>query len=108
MNESEFNTLVDQTLERIEQSIEDCGVDIDYEIVGGILTLEFEDGSKIILNRQTPLKQLWMAARAGGFHFNYEPGKKVWCEDSNGEELQVMLMRYCSEQAGEEVILETV
>jgi CyaY protein len=105
MNESEFQEIVDQTIEAIQDAIDNSGADIDYDEIGGVLTLDFEDGSKIIFSRQAPVKQLWMAARAGGFHFDYDEESKQWLCDS--EELFDMLSRLASEQAGEAVSLSS-
>ena len=105
MNESEFNQLAEDTMTAIEEAIDDCGVDIDYDSAGGILTLEFGNASQIIINKQTPLSQLWVAARSGGFHFDYDAGDQCWRLQSGGEELFNCLSRYCSEQAEEEVSL---
>ncbi len=57
MNESDFEHLAEATMLAIEEAIDECGVDIDYDNAGGILTLEFGNGSQIIINRQTPLTQ---------------------------------------------------
>ena len=105
MNESDFNQLAEDTMAAIEEAVDDCGVDIDYDSAGGILTLEFGNGSQIIVNKQTPLSQLWVAARSGGFHFDYDAGDQCWRLQGSGEELFSCLSRYCSEQAGEEVRL---
>jgi CyaY protein len=105
MNESDFNQLAEDTMTAIEEAIDDCGVDIDYDSAGGILTLEFGNASQIIINKQTPLSQLWVAARSGGFHFDYDAGDQCWRLQGDGEELFSCLSRYCSEQAGEEVSL---
>ena len=106
MNESEFNELAELTMVAIEQAIEDSGADIDYDTISDILTLEFENGSKIIINKQAPASQLWVAARSGGFHFDYDDASKSWRLDSDyNEELFDCLSRYCSEQAGETVFL---
>ena len=105
MNESDFNQLAEDTMTAIEEAVDDCGVDIDYDSAGGILTLEFGNGSQIIVNKQTPLSQLWVAARSGGFHFDYDAGDQCWRLQGSGEELFSCLSRYCSEQAGEEVRL---
>jgi len=105
MNESDFNQLAEDTMNAIEEAIDDCGVDIDYDSAGGILTLEFGNGSQIIVNKQTPLSQLWVAARSGGFHFDYDAADQCWRLQAGGEELFNCLSRYCSEQAGEEVRL---
>jgi len=105
MNESDFNQLAEDTMTAIEEAVDDCGVDIDYDSAGGILTLEFGNGSQIIVNKQTPLSQLWVAARSGGFHFDFDAADQCWRLQGGGEELFNCLSRYCSEQAGEEVRL---
>ena len=106
MNESEFHTVADQTLEAIQDAIDDSGADIDYESVGGVLTLEFENGTKIIFSKQPPAMQLWMAARSGGFHFDYNSETQQWiCDSGDNEELYAMLSRLASEQGDEPVTL---
>jgi CyaY protein len=106
MNESDFSQLAEQTMMDIEQAIENSGVEIDYDTISDILTLEFENGSRIIINKQTPVSQLWVAAKSGGFHFDYDAETRCWRLDSNPEqELYACLSRYCSEQAGELVEL---
>lgn len=107
MKESEFNQLAEQIIIAIEDAVESSGADIDYDTAGDILTLEFENGSQIIVNKQTPLSQIWVAARSGGFHFDYDAKKQVWCLDSDPEkELFAQLALYCSQQAGETVTLD--
>ncbi len=103
MNESDFDHIAEDTMAAIEDAIEDCGVDIDYDGAGGILTLEFSNGSQIIINKQAPLCQIWVAARSGGYHFDYDETSQQW--QLQGKDLFSCLGRYCSEQAGEEVTL---
>jgi CyaY protein len=106
MNEPDFNDTADQTIEDIQTAIDDSGADIDYDEVGGVLTLEFENGSKIIFSKQGGASQLWMAARSGGFHFDYDSDKEQWiCDDGSAEELYSMLSRLATEQSGEVVTL---
>ena len=106
MNESDFDQLAEDTMMAIEEAIDASGADIDYDSAGGILTLEFADGSQIIVNKQTPLSQIWVAARSGGFHFDYDDSADCWRLQGSDEELFSCLGRYCSEQAGEPVTLE--
>ena len=106
MNESEYDQLAEDTLVAIEDAIDACDSDIDYDSGGGILTLEFANGSQVIVNKQAPLKQIWVAARSGGFHFDYDSGDDCWRRDSDGEELFACLSRCSSEQSGESVTLE--
>jgi CyaY protein len=105
MNESDFDQLAEDAMLAIEEAIDASGVDIDYDNAGGILTLEFDNASRIIINKQTPLSQLWVAARSGGYHFDYDSGAECWRLQGSGEELFSCLGRYCSEQAGTEVVL---
>ncbi len=106
MTESEFNELAEQTMIAIEEAIDNSGADIEYDNVSEILTLEFDNGSQIIINKQTPLTQIWVAARAGGFHFDYDSASSSWRLDSDPEqELFSCLSQYCTQQAGEAVEL---
>jgi len=105
MNEAEFHKSATATLLHIEQAIETCGADIDFENAGDILTLEFANGSKIIVNKQGAAHQIWVAARSGGFHYNYDPATRQWRNDQSGAELLAELSRLTSEQAGTPVAL---
>lgn len=106
MNESEFVDLAEATIEAIQDTIEESSADIDYDEINGVLTLEFENSSQIIISKQTPAKQLWMAAKAGGFHFDYEEASQEWiCDSGDKENMKSMLNRLASEQAGESVEL---
>lgn len=105
MNESEFNDRVDAVMIALEEAIDDCGVDIDYETSAGVMTLTLEcDGSKVIISRQPAMQQVWVAARSGGYHLDSE-GDRWVCKNS-AETLQQLLSRVCSEQAGEDVQLD--
>ena len=106
MNESKFNQLAELTMISIEEAIESSGADIDYDTISDILTLEFENGSKVIINKQTPVSQIWVAARSGGFHFDYDEASRSWRLDNDmSKELMDCLSEYCSEQSGESVML---
>jgi CyaY protein len=104
MDEREFDTLADAAMERLERALEACPVDIDFEAKpGGILEIEFEDGSKIVVNKHRAAREIWVAARSGGFHF--KPDGKRWVGTRDGEELMRLLSRCVGEQAGETVHL---
>ena len=98
MDETEFHRAVDGVLSRIERAAEASeGIDADLE--AGILTLECPDGSRIIVNRQTPNREVWVAARSGGFHFAWKDG--AWRDTRSGEELFASLARIVLAQGGE-------
>lgn len=104
MNESQFNQTVDDTLIAIEDALDELDLDLDYETTGGILTITFENASKIIINRQTALKQLWVAAKSGGYHLIWQDDK--WLDDRDQLELNTLLNQLFNEQADEAVELE--
>ena len=104
MDEREFNAHADAMLARIEQALESCAVELDYEIKpGGVIELEFEPagGSKIIINRHTAAREIWIAAKSGGFHFRLEAADlQRWVGTRDGVELLTHLSHCISEQAG--------
>lgn len=105
MEESAFNALAEAELGRIESALEECGPDLDVEPKpGGILEVEFENGTKMIINRHTAAREIWVAAKSGGFHFRPQDGQ--WVNTRDGEELWAMLGRLVAEQAGEPVRLQ--
>lgn len=104
MTESEFTQRVDDTLIAIEEAIDAAGADIDYESAAGILTLTIEDnGSQIIINRQTPVRQLWLATRTGGYHFNWSDEAGGWVRDSDGSPFNLMLNQALVDQGAETI-----
>lgn len=102
LTESEFLVLAGQALDRLEADIEAAAdaADADVEInrTGNVMELEFEDGSKIIVNSQAPMQELWVAAKAGGFHFRHDGSQ--WLDTRSGAELYAALSGYMSQQAG--------
>ena len=108
MDEQEFVAAADAELERIETLLEaasDSGVaDFDFETKpGGVIEIELDNGSKIILNRHLAAREIWLAAKSGGYHFRAEGGK--WLGTRDGEELLAALSRTLTEQAGVRITL---
>src|SRR2546422_3477778 len=104
MDETEFAALAERALERIEAALEDCGVDADVERKeGGVLEIEFADGSKMVINRHAAAREIWVAARAGGFHFRWDGS--AWRDTRDGTELFAELSKIVSTQGGQAVLL---
>jgi len=103
MTETEFNQAVDAIFLQIEAALDACESDIDTETSAGILTLEFENGSKIILNRQAPTQEIWVAAKSGGYHYRLDNG--AWRNTRDSSELFTSLSSYISQQAGQDIQL---
>ena len=104
MNDSEFNALADETLKRIEASLEQSGADLDFAMISaGVLEIELPDGSKIIVNRHSAAQEVWVAAKSGGYHFRWDGN--AWRDTRNQSELMDSLSRVLSSQSGESVKL---
>src|SRR3954454_12259884 len=86
---------VEASCDRINESTD---ADIDNQRVGGMVTLTFADRTQIIVNLQKPLQEVWLAARAGGFHYKWDG--QAWRDTKAGSEFFADLSRYASQQAG--------
>lgn len=102
MDPVEFEAAADAALELIEQAFERLELDFERK-EGGVLEVEFDDGSKIIVNRHSAAREIWVAARSGGFHFRRDGA--AWRDTRSGEELLDALSRLVSDQLGRRVLL---
>jgi CyaY protein len=102
LTEREYHAQADALLalieSRVDRWLQDDVIDIDTARVGGMLELTFPTGSKIVVNTQPPLHELWLAARAGGYHFRYVDGR--WLDTKDGSEFFATLSRAATEQGG--------
>jgi CyaY protein len=104
MTESEFETLAGAALSALESAFEANAPDADVQTKGaGVLEIEFEDGSKMVINRHGAAREIWVAAKSGGFHFRYDG--KAWRDSRDGTELFEAVSRLASEQSGTPVML---
>ena len=100
MNENEYNRCVDELMLQIEDSIDNSALEIDCENSNGILTLTVEsNGSQMILSRQTASREVWLAARSGGFHFILK--ESIWRDTNTSDTLGMILQQAVKSQAGE-------
>jgi len=103
MTESEFNERAEATLREVELAIDAVDAGIDCARSGGVLTLELDNDTKVIVNTQLPMCQIWVAARSGGHHFSYDG--RHWRDTRDGTELFAALSRIVSAQGGRPVVL---
>jgi CyaY protein len=104
MTEAEFLGYYKQTLvdleEKVEAAIDERDAEIDFESANDMLTLTFRNGTVAIISRQSAIRQLWLAARSGGFHFDFDRDSEQWICTINGQSLPTMLAEICLEQGG--------
>lgn len=104
MDENTFNAIAEAELQAIAQAIDDSGVDCDAEFkASGVLEVGFEDGTRMVINRHTAAREIWVAAKAGGFHFRLVADQ--WRDSRDGRELRRALSELMTACAGEPVLL---
>lgn len=106
LSDSEYHARAHQLLAGIEQQVDrwlqEDVIDIDGARTGGLLELSLPNGSKLIINTQPPLQEIWLAARRGGFHFRWHGGR--WCDTKTGAEFFELLSACASEQGGRALV----
>jgi len=102
LTDTQFHALANSVLSSVESAVDrwlqDDVVDIDSHRTGGLLELSFPNGSKLVLNTQPPLHELWLAARSGGYHYKHVNGQ--WLDTREGREFFDALSACASEQSG--------
>lgn len=107
MNETEFLARIDSILDSIESQadvwFERMDLDVETKRQGHVLNLSFDNGHQIVINSQSPLREIWVAARSGGFHYRFDG--ENWKDTRGGPDLHDALSKLCSEATGRELIV---
>ena len=104
MTESEFEELAGAALAALERAFEAAAPDADLQTKGsGVLEIEFEDGSKMVINRHGAAREIWVAAKSGGFHFRHDG--TAWRDTRDGTELFAAVSRLASQQSAAPLLL---
>jgi CyaY protein len=104
MSESQFLRTIEITLAQIETAIDTAQIAAECSQAALILTIEFDDGGKIIINAQTPMRQLWLASRDGAMHFAHDGAQ--WHDTRSGVEFFAALSQTVSAHLGADVRLQ--
>lgn len=104
MDRATFSTLSDDCLARVAKFCEPFDPDeLDFATTDGVVTLEFSDRVRYVLNRQAATNQMWFAAGARAWHFNYDATKNTWVDDRDGHDLFVRIGEVVSAKLGRSV-----
>lgn len=106
MTDLEYMDQAERLLAQVEATCDrlndDTDADIDNQRVGGMVTLTFANRSQIVINLQKPLHEVWLAARAGGFHYRCVDGQ--WLDTKGQGEFWDCLTQQASAQAGQSLV----
>jgi CyaY protein len=101
IDEGTFRRLSEETLARFATWLADFDPDeLDFRETDGVLTLEFADGTRFVLNRQSGSRQMWYAAGARAWHYDWDPAGDRWVDDRDGHALIDNVTRTVSEKLG--------
>ena len=104
MTDLEYLDRADQLLLAVEQCCDrindETDADLDAQRVGGMVTLVFANRSQIVINQQKPLHEIWLASKAGGFHYRFDEAQQVWLDTKGAGEFFANLSQHAAEQSG--------
>ncbi len=101
MDDATFRRLSDECLAQHARWLAEFDPDeLDFREADGVLTLEFADGARFVLNRQAATRQMWYAAGARAWHYDWDRERGIWVDDRDGHELAANLQRTVAERLG--------
>jgi iron donor protein CyaY len=107
MDEREYGTLAERCLARAAEWLERFDPDeVDYATPDGVVKIEFADGVQFVLNRQAGAHQMWYAAGARAWHYDWHADDGTWRDDRDGHELFANVARTVGAKLGRAVELD--
>jgi CyaY protein len=103
MDEKTYRLLVDATLKHIDAAFEPVDPDLaECSLSQGALTIVFPGGLRAIVSPQPPVRQMWLAFRDRGYHFNWD-GER-WLDDKGeGLDLYGVVAEITRQMTGQDV-----
>jgi CyaY protein len=106
LSESDYDSVAQPELQALITSLDAIASDeIEAELASDILTIEFTDGTRYVINSHRAARQIWLAAERSAWHFDFRPAQKDWVAGKTGDELWSTLTRLISEKLGEPLTL---
>ena len=106
LTESDYDAVATPELQQLITSLDALTNDsVEAELASDILTIEFSDGTRYVLNSHRAARQIWLSAERSAWHFDYAPSTKTWQAAKSGEELWGTLTRLLSTKLSEPITL---
>lgn len=106
VTEAEYDALALPELAALIRALDALDVSgIQPELEGDVLNVEFEDGTRFVINSHRAARQIWMAADRSAWHFDFVPAGARWLAKKNGDELWSTLGRLLSNKLSQSVSL---
>ncbi len=107
MDEKEFDRRAGDALGKLESALQDASEDLDVDLAGPVLTIEFEDGARYVVNSQAAAQQIWLSANMSAWHFAWHEATSSWRDTKSGAELFTELGRLVAEKLSQPVALRS-
>ena len=107
MDEKVFEERAAESLRKLESALRDAADELDVDLAGDILTLEFDDGAKFVVNSHSAAQQIWMSANLQAWHFSWDPASQTWKDSRSGAELFAELGKLVSSKLAQPVRLRS-
>jgi CyaY protein len=105
-SDHEFGQRADAYMAGILAALDELDPDeLDCQLAMGVLTMEFADGTKSIMNRQVAAHQIWLAAGANAWHFDFDATQEDWVDTKGRGKLREILRQLLNERLGRSVAL---
>ena len=106
LSESDYDSLAQPELQHLIASLDAISNDaVEAELAIDILTIEFSDGARYVLNSHRAARQIWLSAERSAWHFDFVPAENAWVAGKTGDELWTTLTRLLTDKLGEPVTL---
>ncbi|HVY49112.1 MAG TPA: iron donor protein CyaY [Minicystis sp.] len=105
LSEQEFDRAADASLRALERALDAAGDGLEADLESGILTIEFSDGAKYVINSHRAARQIWMAAERSAWHFDWDADKRAWVAGKSGDELVATVEAVLGRKLGRAVAL---
>jgi CyaY protein len=106
MERERYLKLADECLAEVADWLEDFDPDeLDFSVSDGVVTLVFADGARYVLNRQSAASQMWFAAGARAWHYDWDAEGSRWIDDRDSHPLKDRIAEVVSKKLGRTVTL---
>ena len=105
LSESEYTQLASSELKQLLESLDELGDELEAELASDILTLEFPDGARYVINSHRAARQIWMAAETRAWHFSFDSSRERWIATKTGEELWQVVREQVSAKLNHPIVL---
>ena len=102
----EFTKSADRLMQALFTQLVELDPDeVDCDLAMGVLSMQFADGKKSILNRQVAAHQIWLAHGVTAYHFAHDEKTGAWLDTKGRGEVTALLAKAIGDKLGRTIAL---